>query len=260
MNKEILNLDAQVVFFPVRHHSPTAAVLVRELIKRVKPDAVLLEGPSDFNPHIDQLFLKHELPIAIYTYFRTDSSQKGAFYPFCVYSPEWVAAQTGHEVGARVAFIDMPWLQMASIEKRQHLYADREAAEDSYIAIACKRLGFSNYDELWDELVEAQEDVGLDQYMSRCHQICYQMRFSSSVIHDEDLVRESFMAKQIRQHLQSGNGRLVVVTGGYHSHALFSALFEEDGGQSHLLPRKKVVGVAGETPNGEDGPGRIREP
>jgi hypothetical protein len=61
-------LDREVVFFPLRHHSPAAAHLVAEAIERVRPRAVLIEGPSDFNPHWPELSRPHRLPIAIYSY------------------------------------------------------------------------------------------------------------------------------------------------------------------------------------------------
>ena len=39
----------------VRHHSPACARLVRETIDRLRPAYVLIEGPADMNPHLDEL-------------------------------------------------------------------------------------------------------------------------------------------------------------------------------------------------------------
>src|SRR5687768_12523516 len=106
---DIFSLDGPVVLFPVRHHSPTAAVMVREVIRSLRPKAVLIEGPSDFNGRMGELHLPHELPIAIYSYVRlADGRRRGAYYPFCVYSPEWQALLAARGVGARVEFIDLP--------------------------------------------------------------------------------------------------------------------------------------------------------
>src|SRR5688500_3618378 len=107
---DIFSADAPVVYFPVRHHSPTAAIMVRELIASLKPKAVLIEGPSDFNDRMGELALPHELPIAIYSYVRTaDDRRRGAYYPFCEYSPEWQALLAGRRCGAEVRFIDLPY-------------------------------------------------------------------------------------------------------------------------------------------------------
>src|SRR5262245_48640441 len=101
---ELWNLDGRAVFFPVRHHSPAAARLVRELIGLLRPDAVLVEGPSDFNDRLSELWLPHRLPIAIYSFLRVGGwpASRSAYYPFCEHSPEWQAIQAGRERGADV--------------------------------------------------------------------------------------------------------------------------------------------------------------
>src|SRR5687767_7320952 len=85
----LLDLSARAVFFPVRHHSPACARAVRQLALELRPSAILIEGPSDFNERIEELYLPHRLPIAIYTFVRSGETRRGAYYPFCVYSPEW---------------------------------------------------------------------------------------------------------------------------------------------------------------------------
>src|SRR5262249_26640443 len=90
--RELLDTCARLVFFPVRPQSRACARLLREFILRERPAAVLIEGPSDFNERLGELHLPHELPIAIYSYVHlSDGSRRGAFYPFCEYSPEWQA-------------------------------------------------------------------------------------------------------------------------------------------------------------------------
>ena len=59
----------RVIWVPVRHHSPAAARAVRALVERHRPEAVLIEGPSEFTA-FDQLALDHRLPIAIMTWLR----------------------------------------------------------------------------------------------------------------------------------------------------------------------------------------------
>lgn len=80
MNPDILDLNAPVVFFPVRHHSPACARLVRELALQLQPAAILIEGPSDFNSRISELTLPHKLPIAIYSFTQLPNGERrGAF-------------------------------------------------------------------------------------------------------------------------------------------------------------------------------------
>lgn len=221
----ILNLDSPIVFFPVRHHSPVCARLVRQLALEIRPAAILIEGPFDFNPQISELFLPHKLPIAIYSYTRSaDGTRRGAFYPFCIYSPEWQALQIAHKLDIPVQFIDLPWAEIASVALSSHRYADTELRRSSYVTALCEQLGVEGLNELWDLLFEIDPELSINQYMERCHQFCFHCRISDGCFSAVDLQREEFMASQIRAAIASYSGQILVVTGGFHSYALYSQL------------------------------------
>ena len=93
------DLDARVVYFPVRHHSPACAWHAARLIQQLKPKTVLIEGPRNATPLIP--FLTHKvtrMPVAIYTTYvkRLDEglpARHAAYYPLCDYSPELAAVR-----------------------------------------------------------------------------------------------------------------------------------------------------------------------
>src|SRR5437899_1189590 len=85
-----VDLSARVICFPVRHHSPACAWHVDRLIREIRPDAVLVEGPRDATPLIPLLL--HEqtrMPVAVYTtYVRRPApdappERHAAYYPIC---------------------------------------------------------------------------------------------------------------------------------------------------------------------------------
>src|SRR5262249_20660794 len=111
-----------VQFFPIRHHSPACAWHLRQWVRAHRPAAVLIEGPGNLTPLVPLLL--HEKPVAPVAVYATFVDKAGrltapgpepapepprfaAYYPFCDYSPELVALRTGHEVGARLRFIDL---------------------------------------------------------------------------------------------------------------------------------------------------------
>lgn len=222
---------SKVFFIPVRHHSPAAARAVNGLIDRLKPSAVLIEGPSDFNQHIDELFLPHRLPLAIYCYFRdAGGDRRGAFYPFITYSPEWQALQKGHSIGAEVLFIDMPWSCICQMESRlpglserpvleEQRYADVHLRRSSYITRLCKEMGVDDFDGLWDELFEIDPELSWDEYVLRARTFCMHCR-EFDIPDSIDIERERFMARQILECMDRHTGTILVVTGGYHTSAL----------------------------------------
>ena len=231
IHPELMNSNARVVFFPVRHHSPLGARLVRDLIREMRPDAILIEGPADYNPQLSEIYLGHRLPIAIYSFVRLQSGHRlGAFYPFCIYSPEWQALQTGHELGADVQFIDMPWAELATMETEEiptHRYADAQLEESNYIDMLCREVGVDNFDALWDKLFEVDSALTPATYLQRGNLFMYHLRQTARHIRQSDIAREAFMIQQIRQAMDKHKGRILVVTGGFHSSALFERLQDE---------------------------------
>jgi hypothetical protein len=221
----LLDLTGRVVFFPVRHHSPAAARLVRELITRLRPGMVLIEGPADFNDQFDELHFGHELPIAIYSYVQFEGGGRtSAYYPFCEYSPEWQAIQTAREHGIAAQFIDLPWAESAHFRLSAHRYADGEFRTSPYIDALCDTLGVESFDALWDTLFEIDPSLKVEAYVERCHRLCHAMRTFDERDSPSDRAREAYMAGHIRRALDETSGPVLVVTGGFHSAALFERL------------------------------------
>jgi hypothetical protein len=221
----LCDCDAEVIFFPVRHHSPQCAALVEQMIAQVQPATVLIEGPSDYNEHFSELMLDHQLPIAIYSYFQTTAGKSsGAYYPFCEYSPEWSALRAATHAGAAVRFIDLPWNVMAAGEPTTHRYADAELRRGRYVRMLCERMEVEDFDDLWDRLIEAHERMTMEDYFARMHSLCVHIRLWEEHVSASDCQREAFMAEGIRRARADGRGRILVVTGGFHSSALAARL------------------------------------
>jgi hypothetical protein len=219
--ERMTDVTQDIVFFPVRHHSPVCAAMIKKLIEQLQPSAVLIEGPSDYNEHLDELSLDHQLPIAIYSYFRTEGGLGGgAYYPFCDYSPEWVAMQSARDIQTQIAFIDLPWIETAHLDRTTHRYADAELRRGRYIQTLCRRMQVDDFDELWDRLVESDWSLDLPGFLRRVHALCLHIRFGEASISQSDLLRETYMLEQIRQTRERVDGSIVVVTGGFHSSAL----------------------------------------
>jgi len=222
---QLFSLDAPVILFPVRHHSPTAAITVADVIRTLRPRSVLIEGPADFNDRLAELDLPHELPIAIYSYVRLpDDSRRGAYYPFCEYSPEWQAFLAARQTGADVRFIDLPYGDIAAVDDRVNRYGDADFLASQYVRRLCEKLGVDSFDAVWDTLFELDRKITPAQYLRRAHQFCGQMRLLEGDVREADRRREAFMAAQVRAALKQNGGPIVVVTGGYHSLALYERL------------------------------------
>lgn len=197
----------------IRHHSPACARLVREFIRIDQPDFVLIEGPSDFNPRLQELHLDHSPPLAIFSYYQSGGHYHRSFCPFCSYSPEWLALQTANEVGSRCLFVDLPsWTRpFREVENRYH---DEDRSRD-YVAQLCERLNLSGMDDLWDHLFE--QPCPLPQLQERLTTYFANLRACSQA-NPSDEEREEFMARYIAWAAKQGS--VLVVCGGFHQPAL----------------------------------------
>lgn len=213
------------MLLPVRHHSPACARLVRDTILRVRPAAVLIEGPADFHDRIHELLMGHRPPISIYSYVAWENrTRQGAYYPLCDYSPEWQALMAAQACQAVVRFIDLPFATLALEDRRTHRYADDRLRGSHYIEALCKNLEVENFDDAWDLIAEQDPALTTEAIHARVEEYCRNLRaldVDSDAVRSFDLRRETFMAAHIRSAwAEFGKDRVVVVTGGYHSSGL----------------------------------------
>lgn len=245
----LFDSEQGVYFAPVRHHSPACALALREMLRELRPTAVLIEGPDDLD-HLLPLLQHAETraPVALLCQSRhravrepaddagTESPPeiRSAFYPFCDYSPEWIAARDGAAIGARVAFIDLPWRHKAwnagrdakaegPAEAVRSLMEERHFAHSRYLGAMATRLGCVDHHELWDRLFElrgAQARHDWRGFFGDVFGWCAAARFDyePEVLEAEgSLARERHMAAHLRRWRERVQGPLVVVTGGFHT-------------------------------------------
>ncbi|WP_234635111.1 DUF5682 family protein [Allorhizobium ampelinum] len=210
----------------VRHHSPACARLVSQTVERLKPRFVLIEGPADFNPHMNDLRLPHTLPVAIFSYHAAAERSFASYSPFCAYSPEWEALQSAWKVGATPLFCDLPaW--HPDFGNRTNRYADphtvRAAAAEAALGHA---LGEDGLDALWDALAEQAPVAQLNERLDRY----FDLLRPEGAEDPRELAREKFMAGHAAWALrEAGIGKVVLICGGWHAEAIRRLTGEMDG-------------------------------
>ena len=110
------NMDGQVVYFPVRHHSPVCALHLQRTINSFRPELILIEGPSDSAQLLPYIADGQSVPPFCIYYSYDDKEGKvseekekyRAYYPFLSYSPELVAIREGARRNIPTRFIDLP--------------------------------------------------------------------------------------------------------------------------------------------------------
>jgi hypothetical protein len=241
--------------FGVRHLSPAAAWHLRQLLDRVRPKLVLIEGSDDADeliPHI--VSPKSKLPIAILAY-TADTPVRTFVYPLATYSPEYQALVWSQEHKAKARFMDLPSSIFLGLyerddgtgvldkdkpdsRKKDDAKPDQDDDDDSgeatspsqpaqtrrsvYDKIA-QLAGEPNYETYWERHFEQLRVA--DSYLNAAHAYGAELRaledFSTRDA-AENLVREAYMRRKIQQALAEGfkPEQIVVVTGAFHASAL----------------------------------------
>jgi hypothetical protein len=246
-------------FAPLRHHSPACALALQALIREVRPAAVLIEGPDDFDPLLPLLLdTRTRPPVAIFGQAALDKAEtddeaplsgvRSAFFPFCDYSPEWVALQAGSAAGAQLAFIDLPWhaspRREEAADDARSLMSERYLAHSAYLKALALRSGCRDQDELWDHLFELRPAHALRDWRSLFADVfCYcamaRADYEPAVLEaDGSLPRERHMAAHVRQWRARVTGPIVVVTGGFHTIAIQQLLQLTPSAQAERAPSR----------------------
>ena len=255
-----MSASASPHIFGVRHLSPAAAWHLRQLLDRVRPKLVLIEGSDDADeliPHI--VSPKSTLPIAILAY-TADAPVRTFVYPLATYSPEYQALVWCRENRVAARFMDLPagvFLGLmdrddgaAPLEKdkptepepesknpptlAQTLGAEEQEAEaapvspgksprDSVYDRIAVLAGEPDYETYWERHFEQLREDDAYLNAARCYGAELRSMEDFSTRHAvENLVREAYMRRKIQQAIADGlkPEQIVVVTGAFHATAL----------------------------------------
>ncbi|HEY8880625.1 MAG TPA: DUF5682 family protein [Roseateles sp.] len=217
---------ADVRVIGVRHHSPACARLVAHAIATGRPQAVLIEGPSDFNPRLGELLLDHQLPLALYSYANEGQRPAQCWFPLQDYSPEWIALREGHAAGATLRFMDLPHWRYRALPDAQRRTAGNAQARSRYAQVTaqlCRRFGCDGDDALWDHLFESlPADTPAPELSQRLDVYFAELRGDDAGT-EQDRVREQHMAQWLAWAAARFE-RVLVVCGGWHKPALERSL------------------------------------
>lgn len=239
-------VQESVIFFPIRHHSPACAWHLQQLIQAEKPVAVLIEGPADATDLIP--FILHEktqTPIALYTTYidldrhlgnpaevrsgsPSDPPRFAAYYPFCDYSPELVALRSGAAIGATLQFIDLSYPEQVIAAYPEHtepqlrsLQAEHFLQRSAYLQALAQKTGCRDADDLWDHLFEAHsQQLSTQSLIENVATYCYMARLDAvpeALAAEGTIAREAAMARAVSEAMTQTQGKIVVVTGGFHT-------------------------------------------
>ncbi len=236
--------DATHTIFGIRHHGPGSARALTQALAEHQPDIVLIEGPPDANGVIKWVADETmEPPVALLVY-RPDKPEKGTYYPFVIFSPEWQAMRHALTHDVAVRFMDLP-LAIRFAHEDAILVPEIEAFQTF-----AKISGYANYEQWWNAAIEQRHDgAELFPAVQELMTTLRAMPPTAAIEESEDRMqrqlwadrREAAMRQIIRQAVADGYQRIAVVCGAWHGPALEDLTSAEtDAALLANLPRVKI--------------------
>ncbi len=243
--QEAFSYSKQVVYFPIRHHSPACSYHLLKCLEEFKPECILIEGPEGANEMLDVMTdADTEAPFAIYYSYKDSkgyvSEEKEAYkcyYPFLDYSPELVAARYGVKHGVNTVFFDLPYAEilisseenkgLRKKEDKNNYNDDYYLASNRFFKSLVERTGVRNFDEFWEKYFELKGlTISTDEFVKDMLHYCVLSRMNSDDMRLKEegcLAREAYMRKNI-EAAKGKYSRILVVTGGFHTYGLMESV------------------------------------
>lgn len=240
--------EQNILFFPIRHHSPACSYHLLKVIEQYKPDCILVEGPQNANRLIP--VLTHEdtaMPIAFYYFYKDkgklideNADNYKCYYPFLNTSPEYNALLEAKRLNITGSFIDLPYGEIlihtkenTGIRKEAEIQSyndDYYLSENKVFEAVCEKTHMRSFEEFWERFFETDAlFISTEDFVARMMSYCYLTRQNtpqSIMENDGCLIRENFMASNILEASKS-HKRILVVTGGFHSYGIYSLIKSE---------------------------------
>jgi hypothetical protein len=199
----------------IRHHGPGSARSVLRALDELRPDAVLVELPSDAQPMLAWLNdAELEPPVALLGY-AVDDPRRAAFYPFASFSPEWVACRWALQRGVAVRAIDVPLMNSMAAGADNRSLAERPIDPLAELAAAA---GDDDPERWWEDVIEHRGE-GVAAFET-VREAMVAVRGSVLLTSEREHRREAAMRTAIRSALAADHESIAVVCGAWHVPAL----------------------------------------
>ncbi|QFY11272.1 hypothetical protein GBF35_35975 [Nonomuraea phyllanthi] len=214
MNELVLG-ETSVSVLGVRHHGPGSARAVRRELERLRPDAILVEGPPEADALV-ALAPELEPPVALLAHV-PGAPARAAFWPFAAFSPEWQAILYGTAAGIPVRFCDLPAAHSLAEPDEEEEHDDGLRTDP--IANLAAAAGYDDPERWWEDVVEHRGDTPFE--------VIAEAMAAVREGHEPDgreARREAYMRKTLRAAVKQGHGRIAVICGAWHVPALTGGL------------------------------------
>jgi Family of unknown function (DUF5682) len=232
--------QAAVAVLGIRHHGPGSARSVVAELDRLRPSAVLIEGPADADPLLALAADPGMVPPVALLAYAPDEPRVSAFWPFAVFSPEWQALSWAAANGVPARFCDLPAGTVLVGQDRAPDAVEEE--EPDPIGRLAAAAGYDDPERWWEDVIEARAESPDSALFAAIGEAMAELRAGRAGSALEQR-REAHMRQVLRATLKETTGTVAVVCGAWHVPALTAPLpsASKDAALLRGAPKRKAA-------------------
>lgn len=252
-----------VTVLGIRHHGPGSARSVLAALDELRPDCVVIEGPPELEARVPLAASDDLVPPVAGLVYAVDRPRRAAFYPYAVFSPEWVALRWAVEREVEVRFADLPAVHLLADgddPDRPQVAQDGHPGDDpgpepsgagqhgpsavrlDPVGELARAAGYDDPERWWEDAIEHRRDSTLDRFAMLSEAMATVRQQAPD--DQENERREAAMRRVLRSTRRAGCERVAVVCGAWHAPALEERRWPTAAADDRLLaklPRTKVA-------------------
>lgn len=242
----------------IRHHGVGSSKMVQQMLDKIQPDLLLVEGPPEANDVLKYIGRNGLIPPVAMMMYDDKNSQSSTFYPFAKYSPEWIACSFGNKKNIPVRAMDLPAsitlstnfhvgekpiLKEKDVDEEGNSNYPRPFFTKDAMSYMAEVAGFESGEVWWEHQFETYNTEDPSEHFEAVMQVMKALRDKGlpSSLDAENIYREAFMRQIIREAELELYQNIAVVCGAWHAPALedLESSFKSDQKLLKALPKPK---------------------
>ncbi len=235
----------------IRHHGSGSSKSLIKALNIIQPDLILLEGTEEADALLKYVGQKGLVPPVAMLMYNPKNFSEAVFYPYTEFSPEWQSILFANNNKIPIQHFDLPQsirFAMKTTKTQETFFEENQTENDPIkrdpLGFLARLAGFEDVERWWEYSFEHYNDDPIALFEQITSMITALRSEEEKTVDGrrEELLREAYMRKTIRDAIKKGYKNIAVVCGAWHTAALDIEKFQSKADNAALkaLPKIKM--------------------
>ena len=213
----------------IRHHGSGSSKSLIKALNIIQPDLILLEGTEEADALLKYVGQKGLVPPVAMLMYNPKNFSEAVFYPYTEFSPEWQSILFANNNNIPIQHFDLPQsirFAMKTTKTQETFFEENQTENDPIkrdpLGFLARLAGFEDVERWWEYSFEHYNDDPIALFEQITSMITALRSEEEKTVDGrrEELLREAYMRKTIRDAIKKGYKNIAVVCGAWHTAAL----------------------------------------